>query len=51
MGCVCELKLARAHGYVFVPDLFLDEAYPGARDGVAGAEAIRTWWIRYFDWL
>jgi hypothetical protein len=36
------------HGYVYVPAAVLDAPYSGRNPGVTG---IRTWWIRYFDWV
>jgi hypothetical protein len=46
MAAVVEL-LAR-HGYVYVPAEVLDQPYTGNNAGVTG---IKTWWIRYFDWV
>lgn len=36
------------HGYVYVPASILEQPYTGTNPGVTG---IRSWWIRYFDWV
>jgi hypothetical protein len=41
-------ELFSRHGYVYVPASILDQPYTGRNPGVTG---IRTWWIRYFDWV
>jgi hypothetical protein len=41
-------QLAPKHGYAFLPTELLETSYTGRYPGVAG---IRTWWIRYFDYL
>ncbi len=46
MAVVLEL-LAR-HGYIYVPAALLDTDYTGSNPGVTG---IRSWWIRYFDYV
>ncbi len=35
-------------GYVYIPPSVLEWPYTGHNPGVTG---IRTWWIRYFDWV
>ena len=35
-------------GYVYIPPSVLKLPYTGHNPGVTG---IRTWWIRYFDWV
>ena len=42
------LELFARHGYTYVPADVLDADYIGLNPGVSG---IRTWWIRYFDWV
>jgi hypothetical protein len=42
------VELLEKHGYVYVPAAVLDQPYTGENPGVTG---IRTWWIRYFDWV
>jgi hypothetical protein len=41
-------RLAAERGYILIPTDILETDYSGAHPGVDG---IRTWWIRYFDWL
>jgi hypothetical protein len=40
--------LISRHGYIYVPATVLAEPYTGTNPGVTG---IRSWWIRYFDWV
>lgn len=42
------VELLGKQGYVYVPAEVLAEPYTGSNPGVTG---IRTWWIRYFDWV
>ncbi len=40
--------LMQQFGYVYIPSDLLNTPYTGKNPGVTG---IRTWWIRYFDWV
>ena len=42
------LELFQEHGYIYVPARVLEAPYSGENPGVTG---IRSWWIRYFDWV
>ena len=42
------LSLLSRHGYTFVPEWALDRDYDGSIPATIG---IRTWWIRFFDYL
>jgi len=42
------IALLEKLGYVYVPASVLDQPYTGKNPGVTG---MRTWWIRYFDWV
>ena len=41
-------ELAGRHGYRLIPTEILEEPYTGKNPGVTG---IRTWWIRFFDYV
>ncbi len=41
-------NLLAQHGYVYIPAEVLHTPYDGHAAGVGW---IRSWWIRYFDWL
>lgn len=42
------VELLEKHAYDYVPASVLEQPYTGANPGVTG---IRSWWIRYFDWV
>jgi hypothetical protein len=46
--CQIIKGLLEKRGYVLVPTRLLETKYTGKNPGVTG---IRTWWIRFFDWV
>ncbi len=42
------VALLESHGYIYVPVEVLCQPYTGLNPGVDG---IRSWWVRYFDWV